>query len=563
VWNPNTRGRHESSAAGRVIHATLSLLLGLSAAMAAEPEIDAARIKADVRTLSSDDFEGRGPGQDGERKTVAYLTAAFAKAGLKPGGERGSWFQEARLARFEREGPAVLHVSVAGSDRDWIAGQDVTVSSRLPGRVRIERAPLVFVGFGVSAPELGWNNFAGVDLHGKVAVFLANDPDFDVPEGGQFGGKLLSYYGRVSYKVEEAQRQGAVAALIIHEMPASRIPWPAYQHADPQPVYDLAPTAAAFGLRGWIAGPAAAALFQAAGLDYASLKTQAHSSQFRAVPIGDAALSVEMTTRVTPFLTRNVVALLRGASRPLETVIYGAHWDTFGVGEPDACGDRIYNGAVDDALGTATLLEIARAFASGPRPQRSVVFIAFTSEEKDLLGSAFYASHPLYPLATTAAMINLDPHIVLSRVRNMELIGGGRTDLEEDLVRWAARDHLRVSPEGTPEAGWYFRSDQFSFARQGVPVLYFRPGQDLEGPGEQVGAAQAADYLARRYHQPSDEFDPAWDLGAAQQQGRLAYELGLELANSRRWPQWKPGTEYKALRDPTQDRRVTVGSTPR
>jgi Zn-dependent M28 family amino/carboxypeptidase len=305
----------------------------------------------------------------------------------------------------------------------------------------------------------------------------------------------------------------------------------------------------------WLHRDAAIDLFRRAGLDLQALKIRARDKSFRALNIGDARLSASLETRATPVVSRNVVARLPGRRFPQETVIYGAHWDANGIGAPDMKGDTIRNGAVDNATGTATLLEIARAFGRGKRLQRSVMFIAYTAEEKGLLGAEYYAANPIAPLATTAAVLNLDPHVVIGKARSLDLIGGGRTELERDLVSVAARHGLRIEEERSPEAGWYFRSDHFAFAKKGVPVLAFRAGRDLVKGGRAAGDAATEDYNRNRYHHTSDEFDAAWDMAGAEQEGQIAFELGRDLANSRRWPTWNEGVEYKLIRQATEAAR--------
>ena len=384
-------------------------------------------------------------------------------------------------------------------------------------------------------------------------MFLANDPDFEAPEGGQFGGRTLTYAGRFGAKVAAAQKHGAAAVLVIHETAAASYPWSQVQNSDPAPGFEITPASepvtGPFGLRGWLRREVAADLFRRAGLDFEALKVRARDRSFTPVPIGDATLSASFTTATEPTTSRNVVARLVGKARPDETIVYGAHWDANGIGEPDAKGDRIRNGAIDNGTGTAELIEIARAFAQGPKPDRSVLFIAYTAEEKGLLGAEYYTANPLFPLETTVAAFNLDPHVVLGKAKSLDLIGGGRTGLEADLNRIAARNGLRVDQEPYPEAGWYFRSDHFAFAKKGVPVVYFRAGRDLVDGGMAAGMAKTVTYNARCYHQTCDEFDPAWDMSGAAQEAQVAYELGAELANSTRWPTWNDGVEYKALRD--------------
>ncbi|HEV2747764.1 MAG TPA: M28 family peptidase [Allosphingosinicella sp.] len=532
---------------------TVALLVPLLAPQGAAARIEAPRIKEHVRILSSDAFAGRGPTQAGEAKTIAYLAKQFAAMGLQPGGDGGSWFQDVPLVRYERVGPVAMSVTVGGATLPLRPGEQVTASSAIVGKTRLTGAPMLFLGYGMVAPELGWNSFEGADLKGKVAVFLAGDPDFEAPQPGEFGGRTLVYGGRFGAKAAAAAKAGAAAVLVIHETAPASYPWSQVAGNEGAPAFSLppAPGAAPLGLTGWLHRDAAVDLFRRAGLDLDALKVRARDKSFRALPIGDARLSAELETRASKVVSRNVLARLPGSRQPDETIIYGAHWDAYGIGAPDAAGDTIRNGAVDNATGTATLIEIARAFAAGKRPERSLLFIGYTAEEKGLLGAEHYAARPPYPLETTVAVFNLDPHVVIGRARSFDLIGGGRTELEQDLVRVAAKHGLRVDEERSPEAGWYFRSDHFAFAKKGVPALAFRAGRDLVSGGMAAGNAAIEDYNANRYHQTTDEFEPAWDMAGAEQEGLVAYELGLELANSRRWPGWNDGVEYKAVRDAT------------
>lgn len=539
--------------------ARLAIAASIAVSTIASAEINAGRIKADVRTLASDAFAGRGPGQVGEEKTIAFLAEQFRKAGLEPAGPNGSWYQDVKLTRFDRVGPVRLEASVGGQRLPLVAGRDVTAASRIVGETQLAGAPLVFVGYGIAAPELGWTGFAGADLKGKVAVFLANDPDFEAAAPGPFGGRALVYAGRFGAKVEAAARAGAAGVLVIHETAAASYPWSQVGNGDTLPSFGLDSGKTdpnPFGLRGWLHRDVAVELFRRAGLDFEALKRAARDGSFRPVPIRDATLSASFRTTAAPVVSRNVVALLKGTRHPDETIVYGAHWDANGIGEPDAKGDRIRNGAVDNATGTATLLEVARAFAAAPRPKRSLLFIAYTAEEKGLLGAEWYAANPLRPLETTVAAFNLDPHVVLGRTRNLDLIGGGRTELEDDLRRVAGAQGLRVDDEINPEAGWYFRSDHFAFAKRGVPTVYFRAGRDIVNGGLAAGNAEADAYNATRYHQTTDEFVPSWDFAGAAQEGAVAYALGRELADSRRWPGWRDGIEYKAERDKSAAARV-------
>ena len=542
--------------------AASALLLSapMSHAQNAAP-LSASRIREDVRILASDAFLGRGPGQAGEAKTLDHLVAQFKMAGLQPGGQNGSWLQAVPLTRFDREA-VDMSLTTRNGSQPLAVGRDVTAALRRAGRTQLLDAPLVFVGYGVTAPELGYDNFAGVDLSGKVAIVLANDPDFEAaagsPASGKFGGRAMVYPGRFGAKVAAAQAKGAAAVLVIHEDAAASYPWRQVANGDSIPSMELA-TASGAGntapITGWLQRDVAVRLLKESGLDLEALKVAARDPAFKAVPISRAALSASISVTAHPVVSHNVVARLPGRVRPDETVIFGAHWDANGQGAPDATGDNIRNGAVDNATGTAELLEVARAFGRGPRPARSVVFIAYTAEEKGLLGAEHLAANPPFSLERTAAVINLDPHVMLGRARSLELVGGGRTDLEANLVRAARQERLRVEPEPQPEAGWYFRSDHYAFARRGVPALSFRIGRDLIEGGPVRGRTAAEAYNTERYHQVDDEFDPKWTAEGAAQEATVAWRVGLELANTTAWPAWTDGAEFKSVRATSADAR--------
>jgi Zn-dependent M28 family amino/carboxypeptidase len=541
------------------------LLLSSSACLAAQPAeaISKQRIREDVRVLASDEFEGRGPGQRAEYKTLRHLVSRFKAAGLKPGGANGAWYQEVPLRQFDR-GP---EVKVSLKQREGPAltlkeGEDLTLSSHASGHVSLVDAPLVFVGYGINDPALGWDSFGTIDLHGKAVLVLANDPDFeatpDSPAYGKFEGKAMVYAGRFGAKVAAASAAGAAAVLVIHEDAAASYPWRQVANGDRIAGMEIAPADGAGSssvISGWLQREVAIRLLRSAGLDFAQLKVAARDPKFQPLPLTGVELSADFTVNVHEITSHNVLARLPGRSRPGETVLYGAHWDANGKGAPTSDGDDIRNGAVDNATGTAELLEVARVFARGKRPARSVVFIAYTAEEKGLLGSEYYASHPVYPLERTAAVINLDPHVMLGRARDIELVGGGRTDLEDDLAHAASAEGLRLEPEPHPEAGWYFRSDHYSFSKRGVPSLSFRIGRDLLEGGLATGTARADDYNINRYHQTKDEFDPQWTFEGSAQEASVAWRVGLDIANSSRWPAWKPGVEYAVLRAQSDEER--------
>lgn len=528
--------------------AALSLSVGLpvAAQTPAEPMLDAAAIKRDVEVMSGDAFAGRGPGEVGEEKTLAYLVEQFAAAGLQPGGQNGGWFQDVSLTRYQRN-DATVSIRLNGAVQPLELVRDLSVTSMHIGQTRIEDAGLVFVGFGVD--DLGWDQFAGADLTGKVAVVLLNDPDY-ASDVGPFNGRNRSPQGGLGAKKRAAFARGAVAVLQIHQFETASWPWQQIANSDPDPKFMRGPAPErGVDTSGAIRWEAAVELFARAGLDLPELALSAREQTFRAVEVPGVTLSTDFTIAASPMITRNVVALQPGTDRADETVIYGAHWDAYGIGPADDRGDRLRNGAIDNGIGTATLLEIARTYAKAPAPRRSVLFIGYTSEEDGLLGAYEYANAPLRPLETTAAVFNLDPHLALPMTRSLELIGAGRTGLEADLARVAASQGLSIEAEHDPAAGWYMRSDHFTFAEQAVPTVYFRAGSDLVAGGTERGMAMIRAYNSQHYHQRTDEFDPAWDMVAAAQEGTVAYLLGREIADSGLWPNWNEGVAYRARRD--------------
>jgi Zn-dependent M28 family amino/carboxypeptidase len=509
--------------------------------------ISAGRIKADVETLSSDAFGGRGPGEDGEAKTIDFLQKSMAAAGLQPGGPGGSWVQEVPLVRLDRQPGAQMALTFAGKTHPLQTGQNVTLALRNPGVTAISDLPLVFAGFGIVGN--GYDAYRGVDMAGKIAVVLANDPDFEAGSDLGFEGRRLVVAGRVGSKFEAAARAGAAGVIVIHEDAAASYPWLQVASGDALPAMSFAPLAAStLKFSGWLPLPLGTELLASAGLSLADAKARARAPGFTATALPGATLSAQGELKATPVTSHNVIGMLPGTTRPAEVVLYGAHWDANGANGPDASGDAIRNGAIDNATGTAELLEVARAFAKGPKPARSVVFAAWTAEEKGLLGAEYYAGHSVHPLASTVAVINLDPHVVLPAARNIELVGGGRTPLESDLRSAAASLGLRVSDEPNPEAGWYFRSDHYPFARRGVPALSFRAGRDLVSGGTAKGDALVGDYNATRYHQPSDQFMADWTFAGTAQEASVAYLVGRKLADGADWPVWNAVNEYAPLR---------------
>lgn len=533
-------------------------------ALAAPGTIDPKAMSQDIKVLSSDDFQGRGPATEGEVKAISFISAQFKKLGLKPAGDKQksgarSWYQNVPLADFEIEGPVKVSVDAAGKTLEWKQGEEVALRAAQTGtnHVSIKDAPVVFIGYGVKAPERNWDDFKGVDLHGKIALVLVNDPDFETGVG-DFGGKAMTYYGRWTYKYEEAARQGALGMIVIHETAPASYGWATVKNSNTNAIFDILrkdPAKAHALLEGWIQRDATIELFKAAGLDFDALKKEAQTRDFHPVTLKGVTWSTDFAVKAQKIVTHNVVGVLPGAKHPNERVFYTAHWDHLGVGLPDAKGDRIYNGAVDNASGVAELIELARLYSKAPRTDRSVVFMSVTSEEKGLLGSEYYATNPIYPLATTVADINMDSMNVNGRTKDVTSSGNAPLTLQDDLVKVAKSHGMSFSSDPVPEAGHFYRSDHFSFAQVGVPAMSIGSGIDMENGGIARGRALQADYVKNRYHQPADQYDPNWDLSGMVQETEVLYDLGRKLATSREWPEWKAGAEFKAERDKTRSQR--------
>lgn len=530
-----------------MIRALLPLLL----VAATGPSLDPGRIKADVKTLSSDAFRGRGPAQAGEAPTLDFLEARFRQLGLKPAFADG-YRQRVPLVRLTRTA-AHFALETGGQAGVLTPGREIVGTSGIAGRTELAATPMVFAGYGIVGA--GYDPYAGVDVRGKVVVVLSGDPDGEAGRDLGFGGRALVAAARG--KASEAWKRGAAAVLTIHEDFAASYPWLQRAKADAVPTFRLddGSTPPPYGIRGSLREDVGRALLKSAGLDLDAEKVAARDKRWRVKPLAGASFAGRVETREDRVVSHNVVAILPGTDPAAGSILYGAHWDAYGDNAFDPPADRIRNGAVDNGIGTATLLEVARGFASGAKPRRSVVFAAWTAEEKGLLGATWYAGHPALPLATTAAQFNLDPHVAFPATRSLELIGPGRTPLEADLARVAAAQGLRVAPEENSEAGWYFRSDHLPFAERGVPGVYFRAGRDLAAGGRAAGEAIRGRYNARCYHQTCDEYDPRWDLTGAAQEGSVALALGREIAEGRRWPEWNAGEPYAAVRASTAAER--------
>ena len=528
----------------------LSLLVVPPVLAADAPVITPAGIARHVEVLASDAFEGRAPATPGEDKTVTYLAEQFARAGAKPGAN-GGWFQDVPMVTQTVDPKVALTISGAAAPITLAYGSDMVVwSKRVRPQVTVNNAGLVFVGYGISAPEWGWDDYAGVDVRGKTVVILVNDPGYATGDVRLFNGKAMTYYGRWTYKFEEAARRGAAAALIVHQTAPAAYPWGVVTTSWTGPQRDVARADDGMdrvAAEGWLTEAASRRLFQAAGLDFDALVKAAATRGFKAVPMASLALSATLDNQIARANSRNVVALVPGRKHADEYVLFTAHWDHLGRCTPDATGDDICNGAVDNATGTAALIELAGAFAKA-KPERSVLLLAVTGEESGLLGSTFYAANPIYPLARTVAGINMDALSTIGRTHDVVVVGHGKSGLETILQQWAARQGRVVVPEATPENGAFYRSDHFPFAKAGVPMLYAEGGIDVVGKGIEWGKAQVDRYVADHYHQPSDQYSPDMDLSGAAEDVQLLFNVGAAIANSRDWPEWLPSAEFAAAR---------------
>jgi Zn-dependent M28 family amino/carboxypeptidase len=548
----------------RLLLATALIAFPMLAYAADAPNIDPARLSAHIKVLSSDAFEGRGPATAGETKAVGYIIDQMKAIGLQPAGDpqkdgQRAWTQDVPLGKFEIKGPVDARFTVGGQAVPLVQGEQIAIRAAMTNvdQVAIKEAPLVFVGYGVKAPERRWDDFKGADLKGKVLVVLINDPDFETGSG-DFGGKAMTYYGRWTYKYEEAARQGAAGVLIVHETAPASYGWATVKNSNTNVMFDIvrkAPKTTHPELEAWIQRDTAANLFKAAGLDFDALKQQAQSRDFKPVALNGATFSAHYAVDHAVIVSKNVAGRIPGVQHPDETVIYSAHWDHLGVGQPDARGDRIYNGAIDNADGIAAILELARAFKSQPAPQRSILFLAVTAEERGLLGSEYYASNPLYPLAKTVGDLNIDALSATGPAKDITTSGDGKVDLQDLLVAKAKLHGRYFTPDPSPQAGHFYRSDHFPFAKRGVPAISVGSGEDLVQGGKEAGQKAEEDYTANRYHQPADEWRADWDLSGQAQDIGLFYEVGADLANSRTWPEWQAGSEFKALRDASKIER--------
>lgn len=510
-----------------------------------------------IKVLSSDEFEGRAPGTKGEELTVNYLTEQFKTLGLKPGNPDGTYVQKVPLAGFTPKPD--LSFTAAGKKLTLDYSKDyIARSLRYVPDVTIDNSDVVFVGYGVVAPEYNWDDFKGVDVKGKTIVFLINDPAIPDPsdpsklDDKMFKGKAMTYYGRWTYKFEIASKMGAAAAIIVHETGPAGYPFVALSSWR-QENFDIRAAdknMSRVSAEAWISDVKARELFKAAGQDFDKLKKDALSRDFKPVPL-NAKANIKIQTTLREIDSKNVIAKLDGSDARLkdEYVVYTAHWDHMGR-DPKLKGDQIFNGALDNASGTAALLEIAKAFTKlKTPPTRSVLFLAVTGEEKGLLGAKYYASNPLYPLDRTLADINMDGINQWGKTKDFTVIGLGNTTLDDRLTEIAKSQGRVIKPDAEPEKGFFYRSDHFEFAKHGVPALHVDAGTEYIGKPEGYGMKKREEYNTKDYHNVSDEVKPDWDLSGAVEDLQLLFQLGYDVASSEKWPEWKPGTEFKATRE--------------
>ncbi len=522
------------------------------------PEVEAGDIsmetmKTITEELSSDAFQGRAPSTIGEEKTLALLTEKFEAAGLQPGNGE-SWFQDVPLVEITADKVSPLVIS--GGEGDALSykyGPEMVVGTyQEQAKTSIANSDIVFVGYGINAPERGWNDYEGVDVKGKTVIILVNDPDYET-EGleGDFGGRAMTYYGRWSYKYEEAARQGAAMALIVHDEFPAAYGWNVVESSWSGPQYYAQTSnggADQTGANGWIQKDVAAAIMAKAGLDLETEMAAAKTKGFEAKAL-DLKAEVSFENTISKSNSKNVIGILPGTERPDEYVIYTAHWDHLGICKPAPDGDNICNGAVDNATGTAALVALAEAHAKAGATERTIIFLAVTAEESGLLGSKFYAENPIYPLAQTAGGVNMDAFLIAGPAKDVTVVGGGKSQLDDFLAAALKSVDRTATPESTPEKGFYYRSDHFSFAKLGVPMLYVDGGEDLIDGGKEAGAAIAEDYTKNRYHGPKDEYDPNWNWDGVAADLQLFYRLGRMLAQTESWPNWVEGDEFKETRD--------------
>ncbi len=500
--------------------------------------------------LASDSFQGRKPFSLGETRTLAYMENQFRAVGLEPGNGM-SYLQPVPMVQISLNADSLMKVESPKGSFVLHHTDDYVVSTQYADSViSLNKDELIFAGYGVVAPEYNWNDYAGINVKGKVVLVMVNDPGFGTDDTTIFKGKTMTYYGRWTYKYEEAARQGAKACLIIHNTQAASYPFSVVQHSWGTSNLYLDKKNGPYHclLQGWVSADATKKLLSAAGKD-TSLLVQANKRGFKAISLHEK-LSTSVRVNAVYKVSQNVIGKITGTKRPDEYILYTAHWDHLGIGKPDAKGDSIFNGAIDNASGSAALIEMARAFVHlKEKPERTILFLSVTGEEQGLLGSEYYGEHPIYPLKKTVADINMDGIKPNEKSNDIVITGYGQNELEHYVEDAAKIQGRYISPESHPEAGHYFRSDHFSLAKVGVPAIDVSGGTDIVGKGKEYGLKQEEDYVAHHYHSQSDEYDSTWTFEGGMQDMELLFMIGKRLAFETTWPAWKPGSEFKAIRE--------------
>lgn len=514
--------------------------------------IDAEGLAYHIKNLSADEFMGRMPFTEGETKTIAYIKTQYKELGLEPG-NGSSYFQQVPMVELEAKNMSDMVITHGTEALTLKYKKDfVALTRRVTDHIEIENSEIVFAGFGIVAPEYNWNDYEGLDVKGKTVMVLVNDPGFSTGDEHLFKGETMTYYGRWTYKYEEAARQGAAGLIIVHDTKPASYPWGVVEHGWTGPNLYLQAddnNMSRCEMEGWVSLEAAKNIFALAGMKDYNFTKEAVNQTFKPISLNiNLSISFDVASKFSK--SNNVAGLIRGSTNPDEAIIYSAHWDHLGVGDP-VDGDSIYNGAIDNASGIAAMLEIAHAFShQETAPKRSVLFLAVTAEEQGLLGSEYYATHPLFDPKKTVADINMDALSAIGPMKDLTIIGYGQSDLEDIAAEFAKSQGRYITPNPNPGAGYFFRSDHFNFAKIGIPALYASGTKEHLTKGVEYAKQQEEEYTARHYHQPSDEYHDDWDLTGMVNDATLFFEIGLKLANDPSlWPQWKEGSEFKAIRE--------------
>ena len=519
----------------------------------AQASISGADIARRIEALSDDKLEGRPPSGPAGDMTMDYLAAEMKAAGLKPMGVNDTYFQPVMLTEVTAKDSSFARIDTGGKAMPLKQGENAVFwTKQFTDTAKVEDSDLVFVGYGTVAPEYGWNDYDGIDVTGKTVVMLVNDPGFATKNPDLFKGETMTYYGRWTYKFEEAARQGAAGAIVIHETEPASYGWNVVAGGWSGGQFDLVRPDKGMNrteLEGWVTNFRAAQIFKAAGVNYNAAKANAAKRGFKPIALGDLKLNAQIDNEISTTESQNVAGGVTGSKYPDEYILYMGHWDHLGTKEVPAGEDGIYNGAVDNATGTAAIIEIGQAFANGPQPERSIMVLAVTAEESGLLGSAYYAEDPIVPLNKTVAGINIDAILPVGDTKDIIVVGHGASQIEDRLKAILDKEGKYIVPDQNPSAGYFYRSDHISLAKKGVPMLYADSGNDHVTKGEAFGKSFGETYTAERYHQVTDEYSPDWDMSGIEKTSQIFYELGMNIANTPEWPNWYEGNEFRALRD--------------